>query len=312
MDVLNDMLAALRLSGGVFVDAELRAPFNVLSEVDANECARYFTLPRHVIAYHYVRDGAMRCRVGDGAPVEVHAGQVVLLPRNDSHLVHSCEPPPPLDHKADIVADGRMFRISAGGDGAPTRIYCGYLGTDTTDNLLLDSLPAMLVIDAEAAGGWMARSIAFAAEELGGQSPETVGKMAEALFAEAVRRYVAGLPDDAGGWLAGLRDPAVGRALAMIHARYAEAWTLDELAREAGVSKTVLVERFRALTGEAPMHYCARWRMKVAAEMLRDERHNASSVAYSVGFNSEAAFSRAFKREYGTPPATWRRELVAA
>ncbi len=204
-----------------------------------------------------------------------------------------------------------MLRIRAGGDGATMRTWCGYLGTDADNHLLLESLPGMMVIAVdEAQDGWVARSIAFAAEGLAA-SPEAVGKLAEALFAEAVRRYVASLPEDERGWLAGLRDPAVGKALAMIHGRYAEAWTLDELASAAGVSKTVLTERFRALIDESPMQYCARWRMKVAADMLRDNRQNACSVAYSVGFNSEAAFNRAFKREFGTPPATWRRALAA-
>jgi transcriptional regulator GlxA family with amidase domain len=158
---------------------------------------------------------------------------------------------------------------------------------------------------------WIRRSLDFAVHGLSKESPEMVGKLAEGLFAEAVRRYIDALPPEEAGWLAGLRDPAVGRTIALIHRRYAEALTLDALAREAGVSKTVLGDRFRSLLGESPMQYCARWRMHVAADMLRQERHNSSSVAYSVGFNSEAAFNRAFKREYGTPPATWRRERVS-
>jgi AraC-like DNA-binding protein len=314
MDVLAEMLGALRLSGGVFVDAELRQPFNLLSEVDREDCARYFSEPRHVIAYHYVRQGSMGCRIGNGPPVEVHAGQAVLFPRNHKHHVFApVEPAPPLDPIADIVEDEGMLRIRNAGEGPETAIYCGYLGTDAVDTRLLESLPQMLTIDVRSAqDAWVGRSFAFAAEDVGGRSPELVGKLAEALFAEAVRRYVADIPEEERGWLAGLRDPAVGKALALIHGRYAEPLTLAALAREAGVSKTVLADRFRALIDESPMQYCARWRMKVAADMLREDRPGAAEIAYAVGFSSEAAFNRAFKREFGAPPAKWRRELATA
>ena len=312
MDVLAKILASLRLSGGVFVDGEFGAPFNLLSHMGPEDCARFFAAPRQIIAYHYVREGLMWCQIGEQAPVEVRAGEIVLLPRNDPHYVYGPDPVRPRRFSPAEIVDEGMLRIRAGSGGASTRTYCGYLGTDAEDNLLLGSLPAMMVISADAAlAGWVSKSIAFAAEGLA-SSPEAVGKLAEALFAEAVRGYVDSLPEDRRGWLAGLRDPAVGKALALIHDRFAEAWTVDDLASAAGVSKTVLTDRFRALIDEAPMQYCARWRMKVAADMLRDERHNACSVAYSVGFNSEAAFSRAFKREYGAPPATWARETLVA
>jgi AraC-like DNA-binding protein len=315
MDVLSEMLAALRLSGGVFVDAEFRAPWTVLSDYTPEDCAPFFPVPSQLIAYHYVRSGSFTCRIPGGPAREVSAGEIVILPHNVPHYLHGPSPwPAPMDTQ-DVLRslDNGILRLRGGGDGASVAMYCGYLGTTTPDNTLLQSLPPMLVIGIDAAqGDWVARSLDFAAHGVATNSPEMVGKLAEALFAEAVRRYVADLPENERGWLAGLRDPAVGRALALIHQRFAEGWTLDVLAREAGVSKTVLAERFRALLGESPMQYCARWRMKAAAEMLRDNRGNASSVAYSVGFNSEAAFNRAFKREFGAPPATWAREAVAA
>lgn len=313
MDVLSDMLASLRLNGGVFIDAELRAPFSVRSHIGPEDCRGFFPVPRHLIAYHYVRSGAVVCRIEGRPPVTARAGEIVLLPVNTPHYLDSIEPGgDPDDPGATVRHDGAMLRIRTEGAGEATWLYCGYLGTLAEDNALLASLPPMMLIDAAAAGdAWMVKTIDFAAEELGGHSSEMVGKLAEALFAEAVRRYVAGLPEHERGWLAGLRDPAVGKALALIQRRYAEGWTLDGLAREAGVSRTVLAERFRLLIGESPMQYCARWRMRRAAEMLRENRHNASSVAYSVGFNSEAAFNRAFKRTFGLPPAAWRREAEA-
>lgn len=315
MDVLSDMLAALRLSGGVFVDAEFRAPWTVLSDYKPEDCAPFFEVPGQLIAYHYVRLGSLTCCIPGGPAREVCAGEIVILPHGTPHYLHGPPPwPAPMDTD-DVLRtiDNGILRLRGGGEGASVTMYCGYLGTTTPDNTLLQSLPPMLVIGIDAAqGDWVARSIDFAAHGVATNAPEMVGKLAEGLFAEAVRRYIDALPADERGWLAGLRDPAVGRVLALIHQRYAENWTLDALAREAAVSKTVLADRFRTLLGEPPMQYCARWRMKAAAQMLRGNRQNASSVAYSVGFNSDAAFNRAFKREFGAPPATWARDAVAA
>jgi pimeloyl-ACP methyl ester carboxylesterase/AraC-like DNA-binding protein len=186
-------------------------------------------------------------------------------------------------------------------------VWCGFLGTArSSEHPLLDALPPLLTLDIR--GGeaqWLDSSMRFLAEQ--NPSPEIVARLAELFLSQAIREYVEGLPAGSKGWLRGLTDPAVSKALSIIHERYAEDLDVESLAQEAGVSRTVLGERFGELLGEPPMRYCARWRMRVAANMLRDGKQNTASVAYSVGFNSEAAFNRAFKREYGVPPATWRR-----
>lgn len=316
MDTLSELLSSMRLSGGVFLDGEMAGPWSIRSRLSKEDCAPYFEAPSYVIAYHYVRSGYLACQVGQDQPVPVRAGEIVILPRNLPHLLHGRVPAEPVDgHDLILPADDDgLFRVRIDGEGEKTMIYCGFLGSTTPENMLLRSLPPVMVIALDAAAGsaWIRRSVEFAARGLSKDSPETVGKLAEALFAEAVRRYIDALPPEESGWLAGLRDPAVGRTVALIHQRYADALTLDELAREAGVSRTVLGSRFRALLGEAPMQYCARWRMTVAADMLRNARQNACSVAYSVGFNSEAAFNRAFKREFGLPPAAWQRSQMEA
>lgn len=316
MDILNEMLASLRLSGGLFLDGEFSAPWAVLSHISPDDCARFFPVPQHVIGYHFVRSGSLTCRIGDGDPVRVNAGEIVLLPRNEPHFLDGPIPTRAVDAHELLGPPGPdgLFHVRWGGGGELTTIYCGYLGTTEAEHILLRSLPSIMTVGITHLPGddWMVRTLDFAAGGIGHYSPEMVGKLAEGLFAEAVRRYVAGMPPQEMGWLAGLRDPAVGKTLALIHHRYADPWTLDALAREAGTSRTVLVDRFRALIGDSPMQYCARWRMQVAAQMLKASRHNASSVAYSVGFNSEAAFNRAFKREYGVPPATWQRERQQA
>lgn len=319
MDTLSDLLSSMRLAGGVFLDGEMCGPWSIISQVTADEYAPYFQSPSYLIAYHYVRSGWIECQVvGEEPTVTVREGQIVLLPRNVPHVLHGPERAEPItgaDLGISADPDG-LYRVRIGESdegGEKTMLYCGFLGSSTPENMLLQSLPPIMVVGLDDAkeSDWIRRSLEFAVHGLSQDSPEMVGKLAEGLFAEAVRRYIDTLPPEEAGWLAGLRDPAVGRTIALIHSRYADALTLDALAREAGVSKTVLGDRFRALLGESPMQYCARWRMHVAADMLRQERHNSSSVAYSVGFNSEAAFNRAFKREYGMPPATWRREQAS-
>jgi AraC-like DNA-binding protein len=314
VEILTDLLSSMRLSGGVFLDGEMAGPWSVWSHLTPQECAAYMPQPSHIVAYHYVRAGWLTCEVPGKPAARVGAGEIVLLPRNEPHLLHGPVAAEPVDGR-DIMlppdAEG-MYRVRVSGEGELTKIYCGFLGSTTPENMLLQHLPSVMVIslDDVADSAWIKRSLDFAVHGLSRDAPEMVGKLAEGLFAEAVRRYVEALPPQQAGWLAGLKDPAVGRTVALIHQRYAQVLTLDDLAREAGVSKTVLGNRFRELLGESPMQYCARWRMSVAADMLRNNRQNACSVAYSVGFNSEAAFNRAFKREFGLPPAAWQRGQI--
>lgn len=318
MDVLTTVLSAMKLSGSVFLEAEFTAPWCVTSRIDPEECAPYFPVPKHVISYHYVRSGRLYCSIEGQEPLEIREGQIFMLPRNELHLVGSCLDIEPVRSAAlvQLSEDGGLMRINWGGGGEPTLLFCGFLGTFTPMNAFLMSLPSILVIDAREgqAGEWLASSIRYASGSAA-TSPELVGKLAELLFAEAVKQYVASLPDDHAGWLAGLRDPYVSKALDLMHGRCAEAWTTDDLACAVGLSRSAFADRFTRLMGEPPMRYLARHRMNVAANLLQEGRQNACNIAYSVGFNSEAAFSRAFKKEFGEPPGAWqkgRRNAVGA
>jgi AraC-like DNA-binding protein len=308
MDVLTDILGSLRLTGGVVIDGKLTGEFCVRSEFTPQHCAPFFPMPESLISYHYVRSGQMVVEVEGVPPVTVRAGEVVIVPRNDPHLLASRTGlrPADMDDVGWVTAEG-VHHVASGSDGPPTEVWCGFLGTDRgSAHPLLDALPPLLTLDVGSGQeGWLESSMRFLAEER--PSQDVVARLAELFLTQAVREYVDQLPSGAKGWLKGLSDPAVSRALAIIHARYAEDLTVEGLAREAGVSRTVLGERFVELLGEPPMRYCAHWRMRMAANMLRDGRHNTANIAYAVGFNSEAAFNRAFKREYGEPPATWRR-----
>ena len=312
MDVLDEILTSLRLTGGVVIDGEFSGDFCVHAEFTPNHCAPFFPLPDRLIAYHYVRSGKMIIEVDGEAPVALGPGSVAILPRNDPHLLAKRSGLPAVD-KAEImwITDEGVHRVSSGTGGEKAEVWCGFLGTSkSSEHPLLDALPPLLTLDVS--GGeaqWLDSSMRFLAEQ--SQSPEMVARLAELFVAQAIREYVDQLPPGSTGWLRGLADPAVSKALSIIHTRYAEDLDVEGLAREAGVSRTVLGERFGELIGEPPMRYCARWRMRVASNMLREGKQNTANIGYSVGFNSEAAFNRAFKREFGEPPVTWRRRVEA-
>lgn len=242
-------------------------------------------------------------------------GDVVLLPRNDVHLVGSDLSLPPVAG-ADIIQppkDGGLFTIHHGGRGKRTRMICGYLGCDDIEeNPLLSTLPPLLKLDAEQGGAaeWIRSTFQYAAGEVasGRQGSETVlAKLSELLFVEAVRRYAETLPQSQTGWLAGLRDPYVARTLALLHRDVTRDWSVDDLSREVGLSRSALADRFLGLIGTPLMHYLANWRMQVASQRLRNTSASLAQIADSVGYGSEAAFSRAFKKAFGTAPAAWRR-----
>lgn len=310
VDILSDILSSLRLTGGVIIDGRLTGDFCMKAQFTPEQCAPFFPVPEMLIGYHYIRSGSALIRVDGEEPALLAAGDIAILPRNDPHMLTrrlGLAPAPPCEIEW-VVKEG-VHRLSTGTDGQATQMWCGFLGTAKShSHPILDALPPLLTLKTRDRGSeWLDSSLRFLAE--GQPSPEVVSRLAELFLAQAVKDYIDQMPPDASGWIKGLADPAVARALSVIHSRYAEDLSVEMLAREAGVSRSVLGERFAELLGEPPMRYCARWRMRMAAHMLREGKHNNANIAYAVGFNSEAAFNRAFKREYGEPPATWKRKV---
>jgi len=271
--------------------------------------------PRHVIASHFVAAGRMQLRIDGGDTIDVRAGELVLLPHNDAHTFGSdlnvavmparqvIRPPP----------GGGISRIKYGGGGEVTQLLCGFLGSEAAFSPLLASLAPVLKLDlrATASGAWIESSFRFAVSEIAAGrigSATVITKLSELMFVEAVSQFVASLPAERRGWLAGLRDPQIGRALALLHARATDEWTAESLALEVGMSRSVFAERFTSLVGHPPMHYLALWRMHLAAQQLREGHGSVAQIAFEVGYGSEAAFSRAFKRQFGTSPGIWRRQ----
>jgi AraC family transcriptional regulator, alkane utilization regulator len=315
MDALSDVLRVTHLTGGVFLHAEFFEPWCVVSQLKPEYCAPYLGSTSHLILYHYVAEGKLRVKLEGEEPFELTSGEVVMFARNDPHLLGSQLDLPPL-MVSDIIVpslNGEFYTIRLGGDGARTRLICGFLGYDSVEsNLLISTLPKALRlnIDEGSAAEWIRSTFQYAADDVATGRPgsETVlAKLSELLFVETVRRYADTLPEGEIGWLAGLRDGYIARVLALFHRDMARPWTVDELGREVGLSRSALGERFTRLIGVPPMHYLANWRMQVAAQKLRNSSASLAQVANLVGYESEAAFSRAFKRAFLTAPATWRR-----
>lgn len=315
MDALSDVLRVIRLIGGVFLEAEFTAPWCVSGKVSAEHCKPFQVSPRHVIASHFVATGRMQLQIKGSDPIEAHAGELLLLPHNDAHVFGSdlTVPVTPVHRLIQTVPGGGIQHIQFGGEGAATHLLCGFLGSSISFSPLLSSLPRILKLDVRAtpSGAWIESSFRFAINQIATGhmgSATVIAKLSELLFVQAVGQFVAGLPAEKRGWLAGLRDPQVGRALALLHERPTEPWTAEMLATQVGMSRSVFAERFSTLVGESPMHYLTVWRMHVAAQQLREGPASVAQVAFAVGYESEAAFSRAFKRQFGSSPGAYRRQ----
>jgi AraC-like DNA-binding protein len=315
LDAFSDVLRVMRLVGGVFLEAELTAPWCINGKISADHCKPFLVAPRHVIAYHFVAQGRMQLRIERGEALDVHAGELVLLPHNDAHSFGSdlgVEAIPAHRVMQPPQAGAGLSRITYGGGGEATQILCGFLGAESSFEPLRSALPPVLKLDvrATASGAWIESSFRFAVSEIAAGrvgSATVIARLSELLFVEAVSRYVMNLPEERRGWLAGLRDAHIGRALTLLHARPTHPWTAESLALEVGMSRSTFAERFTSLVGHPPMQYLTLWRMHMAAQRLREGHGSVAQVAFAVGYESEAAFSRAFKRQFGTSPGGWRR-----
>ena len=320
-DVLSDLLRTVRLTGATFFNVAGREPWAVESLPRAMILPRILQGASHLIAYHAVTSGRCYAAIAGGEPVALEAGEVIVFAHGDAHVMSSglgMRPdrvePDALDAAA---ASGQMpFVLSCGGDGpVSTNLICGYLACDARPfNPLLENLPPVIKAGdpQNKDAGWLGQFMRFAAMEsaekrAGGES--VLAKLSELMFIEVVRRYLQTLPPEQAGWLAGLRDPFIGKALSLMHAKPAQGWTIEELAKQVGLSRSVLAERFTGFVGIPPMHYLAKWRMQIASELLSGGSGNVAAIAAEIGYESEAAFSRAFKKMMGVPPSQWRSGL---
>lgn len=313
-DILSDVLRAVHLSGGVFFDIRARAPW--VAEAPAACEIAPLVMPRadHVIEYHLVVRGTCYASVVGEEQHRLEAGDVIVFPQGDAHVLASepgmrAHPDLSVFHKLEGVE--LPIVLKEGGSGEPIEVICGFLGCQGRPfNPLLKALPRVLLVrnrELTERALWPLIQLAVAeSKERRTGSERALSHLSELLFLEAVRAHLAALPEETRGWLPGLRETHVGHALALMHSRPAQPWSLDELAREVGLSKTILHERFIEFVGCPPIQYLTEWRMQLAAERLQNSSDTIAEIALYVGYGSESALSRAFKRLVGVSPAMFR------
>jgi AraC-like DNA-binding protein len=319
MDVLSEVLKIVRLEGALFFNGEFSAPW-CLSEPHSTAIVPYLSPGAgHLILYHFLTEGRAYAVLPGGRREELTAGDIVIFPHGDAHLLGNGSIEKPVDAVqmfAKNLTQGLKL-AQFGGGGEITRFVCGFMACEPRlSEVFLAGLPKMLKVHVanEPSGQWLENSIRFSVGEVNGSNAGSglvLAKLSELLFVETLRRYISALPPGEIGWLAGARDPIIGQALALLHKEPAHPWTIANLARRIGLSRTRLAERFRDFLGESPMAYLAQWRLKLGAEILQSTDDSVAEVAAAVGYGSEAAFNRAFKRKFDYPPAQFRRNRKA-
>jgi len=324
-DTLSDVLRFVRLRGAVFY--YLNYGHDWAAEAPASQEIAAAVMPgaEHVMEYHVITKGAGWAAIVGQPPVRLAAGDIVMFPHGDAHVMSSAPGMRPKRFGTEwvfatrndpkpipiVFHDTEEFSFGEVVPDAVTNVVCGFLGCDLRPfNPLIATLPRLLHLPAGDGGNWIAPVLEQAVNASQNKRPGSealLERLSEMMFVDAVSRYLDTLPESSSGWLAGLRDRHVGRALALLHAEPSRDWTIEELAGEVALSRSAFYERFLELIGQPPMQYLTQWRMQLAAKLLREGRAPVASIALEVGYDSEAAFSRAFKRITGKPPAAWRR-----
>ena len=323
-DPLSDVLRSVRLRGSVFFMLELSAPWS--NAMPDGEALAPILVPhaQQVLSFHIITHGACWGGLLDGPQVRLEAGDVIVFPRGDGYfmsLARQQPTAPDVDMASGFMRglkSGQLpFSVAMGGGGAERMgAICGFLGCDLRPfNPLLATLPRVLHLPgaARTQDDRLSRLMELTLSEAREDNPgaESVRlRLSELMFVEVIRRHVAALPPEQAGWLAGVRDEFIGRALGLLHERAAHGWTLDELASAVGLSRSAFAERFTRLVGEPPMQYLTGWRMQLAARLLTEGNAKVAAIALEVGYDSEAAFSRAFKKTAGVSPAAWRQRRL--
>jgi AraC-like DNA-binding protein len=315
MDAFSEILSGVKLNGAVFFSAEFSAPWGFSAPPSKTVAEMVAPGAAHLVLYHLVIEGSAVIELEHGPAVELIPGDVVIFPHGDLHHMSSgngvTRPFPNYGIGAKIKSRD-LTPLHAGGGGETSRFVCGYMTCDPyLSRPILNGLPPVFKVNirTDRSGHWLESSILHLVEEAASGrvgSEAMLAKLSEALFIDTLRRYVAGLPEQESGWLMGARDPIVGKSLGLLHSRVAHPWTIAGLADEVGISRSALVERFTRYLSEPPITYLARWRLQLAARSLEKTSRGVSEIAADVGYESEAAFNRAFKREYGQPPGRYR------
>ena len=317
MDAFSEILSGLKMNGALYFSAEFSAPWCFSAPPSKTLAPLLDAGAPHLVIYHLLLDGEALVQLKDGQSIELRPGDVVILPHGDPHEMNSSKGVAATSQTPAILSKMRSRDLSplrAGGGGDTARFVCGYMACDPhISPPILSGLPPVFKVNirTDRSGQWLENSILRLVEEAASEevgSAATLAKLSEALFVDTLRRYVVSLPEQQLGWLAGARDPIVGKSLGLLHSRVAHPWTIADLADQVGISRSALVERFTRYLAEPPMTYLTRWRLRLAARALESSPRGVAEIAGEVGYESEAAFNRAFKREFGQPPGQYRRD----
>lgn len=312
-DLLGDMLRTLRLTGSAFLKGSFFAPFGVISPRRFDAATPLAHL-RHISIFHLVEAGSCTIELANGERRIISTGDIVLMPFTDEHKFYSDETVPMI-RAQDIIEEGPMpgmWTVNHGGDGDEVRMVCGFIeSSEFLHAPVFRSLPPLIIDrtdndEVSAALGTTVREIMRLAHRAAPGSELILGRLMEILFIEVVRRYATRVKTESTGLFAAINDPLISRAISLVQRDPARRWTVEDLAHESGTSRTVLAERFNAMLGQAPMEYVTGWRMQIAAERLRASTASLAAIAADIGYESEAAFNRAFKRVTGTTPGRFR------
>ena len=319
MDLLSEVLKVVKLESAFFYNGEFSSPWSFHSPESCRLAPFINQTDGHVIIYHLLIEGRARAKVND-LRIDLGPGDIVIFPHGDSHFLENGPSTRSVNGEGElqkIFSNGlKVSRI--GGGGEVSRFVCGFMVCEPRlSQVFLAGLPPVFKINIreDQSGQWLEHSIRYAiadADSSTAGSNAVLTKLCETLFVETLRRYMVQLPERQTGWLAGARDPEVGKALALIHRQPEAPWTIASLAREVGISRSVLAERFRLYLDEPPVTYLTRWRLQLGAQMLSTTSYSVAQIASEVGYDSEQAFNRAFKRKFGHPPARYRNQAKAA
>jgi AraC-like DNA-binding protein len=317
MDVLSDVLRVLRLSGAVLFRADFCAPWDV--SAPGSDLIAPLLMPGagRLVLFHVITGGECWAEVEGQPRITLREGDVVVFPYGDAHVMGWADgarrmsitdllPTPPWSEPP---------LVRCGGDGDPTHVVCGFLHCDDAlFNPLLATLPRMFAVSTADGGRaqWLDFMVSRSLQEADGARPGSdalLTRFAELMLLDVLRRYMAQRPSSQPGLLAALNDRQIAQALELVHEAPANPWSVDEIGRRVGMSRSSVAARFKQLLGMPPMQYVARLRLQKATRLLRETERSIAEIAREVGYESEPAFNRAFKRFVGQPPAAWRKAL---
>ncbi|MBD2461483.1 AraC family transcriptional regulator [Oscillatoria sp. FACHB-1407] len=318
MDVLSDVLRVIRLSGGVRFRTQYAAPWSIETPPPAQLAVLLQAPAQRVVSFHIVAEGTCWVELDNCTKTrQLVKGDIIVFPYGSAHILadQPGKPPIPVTDLLPPQPWTDMPVLKYGGDGAATQLICGFLlCDDPLFNPFLQSLPLLIHIPVflEPTSPLLAMGVRYIIEETLGDRPGSnclLSRLTELMFVEILRNQMQQISEHQIGWLAALSDSTVSQVLELLHARPEHNWTVTELAGQVGVSRSTLATRFTQLLGQPPMQYLTQWRLQLAINLLRSTDAGMAKIATQVGYESEAAFNRAFKRHLGVPPATWRHRL---